>query len=166
MFKTMGFDNVAILKGGLPAWLAAGYEVDTAYRTVQQPGDFFVTKDKQLFVDKHYVLNAIQDEHKQIVDARSYSRFSGQEKDPRAGVRNGHIPHSLNLHYTSLIENGCLLDKTRLKAIFDELVPAPDEFIFSCGSGVTACILALAAEIAGFDKVKVYDGSWSEWGQR
>jgi thiosulfate/3-mercaptopyruvate sulfurtransferase len=164
MFKTMGFDNVAILKGGLPAWLAAGYDLETAYCTAEQPGDFVVVKDKQLFVDKHYVLNAIQDEHKQIVDARSYGRFSGQEKDPRADMRNGHIPHSLNLHYANLIENGCLIDKARLKAIFDELVPSPNEFIFSCGSGVTACILALAAEIAGFDNIKVYDGSWSEWG--
>ena len=165
MFKTMGFDNVAILRGGLPAWQAQGYETVDNYQEPSGDGDFVVTQDKQLFVDKHYVLNAINNDDIQIVDARGYGRFSGQETEPRLGMRSGHIPNSLNLHYASLIKQGALLDENELKRIFNELVPAPKEFIFSCGSGVTACILALAADIAGFEQVKVYDGSWSEWGK-
>ena len=165
MFKTMGFDNVAILRGGLPAWQAQGYETVDNYQEPSGDGDFVVTQDKQLFVDKQYVLNAINNDDIQIVDARGYGRFSGQETEPRLGMRSGHIPNSLNLHYASLIKQGALLDENELKRIFNELVPAPKEFIFSCGSGVTACILALAADIAGFEQVKVYDGSWSEWGK-
>ncbi|MCF6458822.1 sulfurtransferase [Pseudoalteromonas sp. MMG024] len=165
MFKTMGFDNVAILRGGLPAWQQQGFDVVESYAIPAVKGNFKVQQDKQLFVDKHYVLNAINNDDIQIVDARGYGRFSGQEAEPREGMRSGHIPNSLNLHYASLLEQGGLLDKATLKQVFNELVPAPKEFIFSCGSGVTACILALAAEVAGFDNVKVYDGSWSEWGK-
>lgn len=165
MFKTMGFDNVVILRGGLPAWQAHGLETVEHYKEPNNGGDFVVTQDKQLFVDKHYVLNAISNDDVQIVDARGYGRFSGQEAEPREGMRSGHIPNSINLHYASLLNEGALLEKAELKRIFDELVPAPKEFIFSCGSGVTACILALAAEISGFENVKVYDGSWSEWGK-
>lgn len=165
MFKTMGFDNVAILRGGLPAWHAKGYATVEQHKKPVGGGNFVVTQERQLFVDKHYVLNAISVDDIQIVDARGYGRFSGQEAEPREGMRSGHIPNSLNLHYASLLNQGMLLGEVELKRIFDELVPAPKEFIFSCGSGVTACILALAAEIAGFDKVKVYDGSWSEWGK-
>lgn len=165
MFKTMGFDNVAILRGGLPTWHAKGYAIVEYHKEPAGGGNFVVTQDRQLFVDKHYVLNAISDDDIQIVDARGYGRFSGQESEPREGMRSGHIPNSLNLHYASVLNQGKLLDEVELKRIFDELVPAPKEFIFSCGSGVTACILALAAEIAGFHKVKVYDGSWSEWGK-
>ncbi|MFY8352592.1 sulfurtransferase [Pseudoalteromonas sp. SSM20] len=165
MFKTMGFDNVAILRGGLPAWHAKGCATVEHHKEPFGGGNFVVTHDRQLFVDKHYVLNAISDDDIQIVDARGYGRFSGQEPEPREGMRSGHIPNSLNLHYASLLNQGALLDEVELKRIFDELVPSPKEFIFSCGSGVTACILALAAEIAGFDNVKVYDGSWSEWGK-
>lgn len=165
MFKTMGFNNVAILRGGLPAWLHQGFDVVENYAIPTVKGNFTVQQDKQLFVDKHYVLNAITNDDIQIVDARGYGRFSGQEAEPREGMRSGHIPNSINLHYANLLTQGKLLEKSDLRQIFDELVPAPKEFIFSCGSGVTACILALAAEVAGFDNIKVYDGSWSEWGK-
>ena len=165
MFKSMGFNTVAILKGGFPAWRAAGQSSTDEYQAVKQQGNFTVLQNHNLFVDKQYVLNAINNERSQLVDARGYGRFSGQESEPRAGMRSGHIPNSLNLHYASLLEDGQLFSKEKLETIFAELVPSPDEFIFSCGSGVTACILALAADIAGFKNLKVYDGSWSEWGK-
>lgn len=164
MFKTMGFDNVAILQGGLPAWCEANLPTQSTHSAAKHLGNFEITDIRHLFVDKQYVLNAITDEQKQIVDARGYGRFSGKEAEPREGMRSGHIPNSLNLHYAKLVSEGHLLGQEQLKKIFSELTPSPDEFIFSCGSGVTACILALAAEISGFEQVKVYDGSWSEWG--
>lgn len=165
MFKAMGFTQVAILQGGLPAWLKAALPTQSGYQTATQRGNFSGSLQKTCFVDKKYVLDAINDDTHQIVDARGYRRFSGQEADPRQGVRSGHIPNALNLHYASLIKDGQLLDKAELKTIFAELTPAPEQFIFSCGSGVTACILALAAQIVGHKNITVYDGSWSEWGK-
>ncbi|UJF18442.1 sulfurtransferase [Vibrio sp. SS-MA-C1-2] len=164
MFKTLGFNQVAILQGGLPAWINAGFSVEPDYAQTTITGDFTASKDKGLFVDKQYVLNSLSNSETQIVDARGYGRFSGQMKEPRENMRSGHIPNSLNLHYATLINDGQLLETEKLKEIFHQLVPTPGEFVFSCGSGVTACILALAADIAGFDNIKVYDGSWSEWG--
>jgi len=100
----------------------------------------------------------------QILDARSPARFLGKEPEPRAGVRSGHIPYSSNLHYKCLQENGCLVNKEKLAQAFEENNITAEQLIMSCGSGVTACILALAAEILGCSNIQVYDGSWSEWG--
>lgn len=165
MFKVMGFDNVAILKGGLPSWVKHGFDVSSEHASAKATGDFVAKPVKQGFADKRQVLDAINDPDVVIVDARGYGRFSGQEAEPRQGMRSGHIPSSLNLHYANLVSQGSLLDKAALCDIFEELTPKPEHFIFSCGSGVTACILALAAEIAGFTSYQVYDGSWSEWGK-
>lgn len=165
MFKVMGFNNVAILKGGLPNWIKLGFAISDEHAKAASVGDFIAKPTKPAFADKRQVLDAINDPDVVIVDARSYGRFSGQEAEPRPEMRSGHIPSSLNLHYASLVNDGQLLDKATLCELFAELTPTPEHFIFSCGSGVTACILALAAEIAGFNSYQVYDGSWSEWGK-
>ncbi len=104
-----------------------------------------------------------------IVDVRSPGRFTGSEPEPRPESRSGHIPASTNLHYATLIdgETRKLLAPDDLRARFEQAGLAGDgPFIASCGSGVTACIFALAKQVTGHDSVAVYDGSWTEWGRR
>jgi len=110
------------------------------------------------------VLSAVEDDNTAIVDARSSDRFMGLVDEPREGVRAGHIPSSKNVHYASLQIDGKMLDKKELQSIFNNDYKSKDEIIFSCGSGITACILALGADIAGVENLSVYDGSWTEWG--
>lgn len=171
MFKAMGFEQVGVLDGGLPAWLKAGYEVnrnpDSEFKLPS--GNFYATHLEGYFCDRHRVLTALADPSINVLDARSAARFSGDEKDPRIGVRAGHMPGSLNLHYASLFEAdgtqaGLMKSKDELSRLFNRLSPHRRALIFSCGSGVTACVLALAATIVGYTELSVYDGSWVEWG--
>lgn len=164
MFKAMGHHNVAVLDGGLPAWLAAGLPTSSAMTLDLPQGDFVGHFNKNYFCDSNAVLHALTTASATVLDARSASRFSGREKDPRVGVRSGHMPNAVNLHYQSLQNNGVMLSKAKLKQRFIEIGATKEPFIMSCGSGVTACILALAATIIGYKKIQVYDGSWSEWG--
>jgi len=170
MFKAMGFEQVAVLDGGLPAWLKAGYEVERGVEEASRPlGDFVATHLEGYFCDYNRVLTGLSDPRINVLDARSQARFCGDEPDPRPGVRAGHMPGALNLHYAKLFENegphaGLLKSKDELSYLFNQLSPHHRALIFSCGSGVTACILALAATIVGYTEISVYDGSWSEWG--
>lgn len=165
MFKVMGHDKVSVLNGGLPAWQAAGGKVSELSSHPVQIGSFTVKNSGYRMVSAVEVLDNLENAHAVVVDARSAARFSADEPDPRAHVRSGHIPDSRNLHYASVQQNGTMLAPDQLKVIFDELQLQADEpVIFSCGSGVTACILALAAMELGFTQIAVYDGSWSEWG--
>ena len=104
-----------------------------------------------------------------VVDVRSPGRFDGTEPEPRPESRSGHIPDSTNLHYASLIdrETRRMLAPKALEARFrDAGLTGGGPFVASCGSGVTACIFALAKQVTGHDAVAVYDGSWTEWGGR
>ena len=100
-----------------------------------------------------------------ILDARSESRFKGLEPEPRPGVRSGHMPNAINLPFPEVLNGGLLKSEQELREIFASLVSENQEkIITSCGSGITACILTLAADVAGFRDLSVYDGSWAEWG--
>jgi len=167
MFKAMGFNNVAVLDGGLPAWVVQQGPVQSAYSSPLAQGDFIAQVQVGLFIDAAQVLNSVADENVMLLDARPANRFSGEQAEPRAGMRAGHIPHSKNLPYPDVIEHGFLRKTAELKALFGLRVPSHvQQLQFSCGSGVTACILALAASELGYTYLAVYDGSWSEWGQR
>jgi thiosulfate/3-mercaptopyruvate sulfurtransferase len=101
----------------------------------------------------------------QVLDARSVSRFNGSQQEPRKGLRSGHIPTAINLPFSQCVDDTKLRAKTELTAIFERLyLDSSKPLVFSCGSGVTACILALAAAEVGYSNLAVYDGSWSEWG--
>jgi len=166
MFRSMGHENVAILDGGLPAWEAAGLPLNTAAVSAVEPGNFIANYRPEMFSDAEAVLIALQDDSTSVLDARSSGRFAGNEAEPRAGLRGGHMPGAKNLPFTNLLDNGFLKPIVEIKTQL-EAVASPDQrLIFSCGSGVTACHLALAAEIAGYKKLSVFDGSWCEWGAR
>ena len=99
-----------------------------------------------------------------ILDARSTKRFTGETPEPRQGLRSGTIPNSLNLPYTEVLDGFKLKSTSELRSIFENITKEKDTIILSCGSGITACVLALAANMAGYQNIKVYDGSWTEYG--
>ena len=163
MFRAMGHDAVAVLDGGLPAWIQVGYETAPTLATPKGRGDFASRPQVGLFVDSKFVIQALADSHSSVIDARSAGRFKGQEPEPRPGLRGGHMPNAVNMPHTSVLENGRMLPPSKLKNIFAQY--KAKKMIFSCGTGVTACVVALAAEQAGHTDLAVYDGSWTEWGQ-
>ena len=162
MFRAMGHDQVAVLDGGLPAWIQAGYETTSTLATPKGCGDFASQPQGGLFVDSKSVVQALADSAFSVIDARSAGRFKGQEPEPRSGLRGGHMPNAVNIPYADVLDNGQILPKPKLQSIFEQY--KNKKMIFSCGSGVTACVVALAAEQAGYKDLAVYDGSWSEWG--
>lgn len=165
MFKVMGHDKVVVLNGGLSAWKEAGGDVAAISASDAVVGDFCCVHcpDKMVSVDA--VLKNLENPQATILDARSPARFSGAEADPRPHIQSGHIPTSKNLCFAELQNEGCMLPAEALDKKFSALgLVKEDKIIFSCGSGVTACILALGASEAGYHNLAVYDGSWSEWG--
>lgn len=167
MFKTMGFSNIAVLDGGLPAWKADSLAIEsTKPLPVLSKGNFIADYQKALICDAHQVLSATQQSEQTVADARSAERFFGEVAEPRAGVRSGHMPNAKNLPVALILKDNKMQDAYQLALLFEAIAPKKNRLIFSCGSGVTACILALAATLAGYKELAVYDGSWSEWGSR
>ena len=166
MFRAMGFKNIAILDGGLPAWQEAGLTLEPAGEDTYQPGDFLAHPAENSFTDIQQVIVDLQNPEVAVVDARSRERFAGTAPEPRAGMRGGHMPGAFNLPFTEVQnEQHLLLSVDELQAKWKETIGERRRIVTSCGSGVTACVLALTAELAGYTDVKVYDGSWSEWGR-
>ncbi|WP_332400572.1 sulfurtransferase [Vibrio metschnikovii] len=166
MFHAFGHQQVYILNGGLPAWKKAGYPLAQAYLATVENGDFTGELEPRYFVDANYVLSKLNDPASLTIDARSAERFLAQIPEPRPGIRSGHIPHSCNLPFTHLMNGGELRPIDELTPILADSLSAADEYLFSCGSGVTACIVLLAAYLCGYQNLAIYDGSWTEWGQR
>jgi thiosulfate/3-mercaptopyruvate sulfurtransferase len=165
MFRAMGHEQVAVLDGGLPAWKKAGLPCGIQAETLSEKhGNFESHPQVGMFVDSAHVLAALSDPQFAVVDARSEGRFKGVEPEPRAGLRSGHMPNAINLPYAQVVVDGFVLPSAKINSVFSKLVNKEQKLIFSCGSGVTACITALAAELAGYSNIAVYDGSWSEWG--
>ena len=164
MFKAMGHTNIAVLNGGLPEWKKQGMPVEKNKIYKGERGDFIADYKPHLMSDYKDVLNSIKIESMRVIDARSENRFNGTEPEPREGLRSGHIPNSTNLPYTELIKNGKMIAKEKVLENFSKFDAMQDRLVFTCGSGITACILALGAEIAGLQNNAIYDGSWTEWG--
>lgn len=165
-FKAMGHDNVAVLDGGLPAWRASGLPTSRLPQEDRSMGNFVANFRPAVFCDAEFTVEATRSKEFSIVDARSSGRFKGTVPEPRAGLRPGHIPGAVNLPFDEVLEQGVMRSPAQLRAVFDRLSLPQSHLIFSCGSGVTACIPALAAELIGFTDIRMYDGSWSEWGAR
>lgn len=167
MFLAFGVRDVMLLDGGLAKWRREGRPLDDL-APMPQERHFTARLQSMLVADCAHVAQAVGNGFAQVIDARSEARFSGRAPEPRAGVRGGHIPNSLNLPYERLFgPDGCWKDETALEALFDQIGYDPDlPAITSCGSGVTACSLAFALERIGHRDWAVYDGSWSDWGAR
>ena len=165
MLRAMGCHDCAVLDGGLPAWIKAGYPLQAQEQSPEfASGDFSADFDETFFVDASTVLSSLNNPSLGVLDARSQARFSGEAKEPRAGLRKGHMPGAMNLPFAELFDQGMMKSPQDLKQILEPMLVDRNRTICSCGSGVTACILALAAIHAGYDNLAVYDGSWSEWG--
>lgn len=166
MLRAMGFDRAVVLDGGLPAWTAAGHPVEDTGPAYEGPRGSFTARPRPgLLVDSAAVAAALTDPAAAVLDARTRGRFAGTAPEPRPGLRPGHMPGALNLPFTELQRaDGLLRPATELRAAFETLTGDRERLYFSCGSGVTACVLALGATLAGYEDLAVYDGSWSEWG--
>ena len=165
-FRLFGADKVFILEGGLPKWKAEGRPVEQG-ATKRAPKIFKARKPPAMVAALADVQAALSGNTAQVVDARPAERFRGEAPEPRPGVRSGHIPGSLNVPSTALVENGCLLAPERLKQAFAAGgVDLDKPIITTCGSGVSAATLWLALDALGREPKALYDGSWSEWGSR
>ena len=164
MFRAMGHERVAVLDGGLPKWLSENRVVSEKFSEAST-GDFVAELKQDLFCDFEVVLKGLNSPNCAVLDARSERRFKGLDPEPRPGVRSGHMPNAKNLPFPEVLNGGLLKSVSELQEIFMNLsLDHHNEIITSCGSGITACILTLAADVAGFSNLSVYDGSWAEWG--
>lgn len=164
-FRLMGKNDVAVLDGGLPKWQAEGRETEDLPPVIR---DRHMTTQRQnhLVKDVTQVAHAAKLKQAVVVDARAPARFAGEAPEPRPGLRAGHIPGSRNLPWGNLLnQDGTMKDPAVLRMIFQEAgIDLAQPVITSCGSGVSAAILALALERIGHRNWSLYDGSWAEWG--
>ena len=164
--KTMGARDVRLLDGGLPAWRAEGRPLESG-QAKRAAKAFRPRFDAAAVIGIDALVPALGSGTVQVVDGRPAARFTGEAPEPRPGVRGGHMPGSVSLPGTDLVVDGRLLDASRLAAAFRKAgIDAERPIVTSCGSGVVAAILTLAAEMIGAKKISLYDGSWTEWGGR
>jgi thiosulfate/3-mercaptopyruvate sulfurtransferase len=170
MFRFFGHEQVAVLNGGLPKWEREARLLESGMPKATTAA-FSSNPNPSLLANWQSIQDGLlqKNDPSQVLDMRSTGRFNGLESEPRAGLRSGHIPSSINLPWTSFLhpEEKTLLSATTLKARFNESGLNPEDVtICSCGSGITACVGLLALAVVGNEKASVYDGSWAEWGSR
>jgi thiosulfate/3-mercaptopyruvate sulfurtransferase len=162
MFKTFGVTRVYLLDGGLRAWTEAGLPAQSG-EVRRKPASFHATFDRTAVKDFSQMQQEIAD-HGQILDARSAGRFAGSAPEPRPGLSSGHMPGATNIRFTDLVGNGRLKSAEQLSRLFDARgVDRNRPVTTTCGSGVTAAVIALGLTIVGSERVSLYDGSWAEY---
>lgn len=164
MLRTFGARKVNVLNGGLRAWMDAGLPTESGQ--VRRAAAKFHSKLDHHAVSDFAGIQKLIARHGQILDARSAGRFSGTSPEPRPGISSGHMPGAINLPYLELAHDGSLKSLEALRNIFSSKgVDLNQPVTTTCGSGVTAAVLALGLEIAGAENVRLYDGSWAEYAQ-
>ena len=167
MFKTMGHDNIAVLDGGLIDWITKGYKIEEINTSeIYSLGNFEAHFESKMLSSFDDVFANTNQAKSLLIDARSADRFNGIIPEPRKGLRSGHIPNAINIPYENVFHQGKFKTKKVLKTIFKALEKEERPLIFSCGSGITACIVLFASELVIKNKKSIYDGSWTEWAQR
>lgn len=165
-FRAMGHEDVVVLDGGLPKWIAEGRPVEDG---VPPPRErhFTARYSHDLVRDQAQVRRALASGKDQLVDARPAARFRGEAPEPRPGLRSGHMPGALNVPSSSVIApDGTMKSAEQLTAVFEAAgVDLARPIVTTCGSGITASTLALALARMGRDRTPVYDGSWADWGR-
>ena len=165
MFRRFGHGDVAVLDGGFPKWLKEGRPTE-ALPPMPQERHFTPRVDHTMARDLLRMRKIVAEDRRQIADARSFDRFTGEAKEPRPGLPSGHIPGSLSLPFQKLqdTDSGTMLPADALRAAFQDAgIDLAQPVVATCGSGVSACTLALGLHLLGHRDVAVYDGSWSEW---
>ena len=155
----MGHENIAVLNGGFDAWKSIAGPLDngpplTLHNAPEELGTFSASSHNSLFVDAHYVESQLHNSDTCILDARATERFAA-----------AHMPDAHNQPYNELLDDGFLRKPEELQSILERHLNPHQEALCTCGSGVTACVIALAAHVCGHKNIRVYDGSWSEWGK-
>jgi thiosulfate/3-mercaptopyruvate sulfurtransferase len=165
MLRAFGVQNVHVLDGGLRAWMEGGYPADSG-PVRREPAKFHAELSHEAVKDFTQIQRMIA-EHAQILDARSAARFNGTAPEPRPGLSSGHMPGATNVPFTDLVEDGRLKSAGKLRELFiAKGVDLQQPVTTTCGSGITAAVVALGLEIAGATHVSLYDGSWAEYAQQ
>ncbi|KIL99930.1 Thiosulfate sulfurtransferase rhodanese [Paramagnetospirillum magnetotacticum MS-1] len=168
MFRTFGHRDVSVLDGGFPKWLREGLPVEDL-PPVPRTRHFISHYNHLLVRDLDHMKANLESKRELVIDARAPARFKGEAAEPRPTKHQGHIPGSINVPFADLIDDRtrCMLPTDQLKARFDAAgIDSKQPVAISCGSGVTACTVALALHLVGHENVAIYDGSWAEWGNR
>ena len=163
MLKSFGARSIYLLDGGLRGWIAAGLPTESG-DVHRAPASFHATLDREAVKDFSQMQQLIAAQG-QILDARSAGRFAGSLPEPRPGISSGHMPGATSIPFTELVEEGRLRPAEELRQIFAAKgVDLKQPITTTCGSGVTAAVIALGLEVAGAKQVGLYDGSWAEYG--
>lgn len=163
MFQLMGFKNIAVLDGGFPEWQSKKYPVEFSNNQQLTAGNFKINYHSDKIKHTEDIKSALKSSDKIILDARSKERFHAVTPEPRKNIRGGHIPNSKSFPFSEILVDGKMISEEKLQKKFLKINPNKKEMIFSCGTGITASILALGAEILNYNNYSVYDGSWTEW---